>query len=97
MAAEENHILFLRQLLRHALMEGGSLGRYIDGPGFFPDFLRHRSPGPVHRLSLHDHARAAAVGVIVHFIVLIVCKVTNIDGIQTNRSIFDGPACDAGL
>ena len=71
MAAEKNKLLFLCQLLGDGLAEHASLGRGVDDAGAFSQLRTQVLEGPVHRPRLHDHAGPAAVGGVVHVVVLI--------------------------
>src|SRR5699024_10608666 len=92
MAAQENQILFLRELLRHGLMKDRSLGRHINSPGLTPEPLCHRLPRLIDRLRLHDHAGSAAIRVVVYLAMFISRVIADVDGFQTNGTFFDGPS-----
>ena len=99
MPTQKNQLFLLRKLLCHLLGKGFALGTHKQHPHrlFALCRLCDGFPGIINRLRLHQHARAAAVRVIVHLIVLILRIIADIDRMDSDQPFLDRPSQNARL
>ena len=88
-AADEDEIVIVR--LRRAA------GGEEDGMHRRADLIADRAPAAPQRVTLHDRAAAAAVGVIVHLVLLVGGIVPDLVGVDLDEPLFLRPAEDAGV
>ena len=98
MAADEDEIVIVcLQLPRLGLVERRAAGGEEDGVHRRADLIADRAPAAPQRVTLHDRAAAAAVGVIVHLVLLVGGIVPDLVGVDLDEPLFLRPAEDAGV
>ena len=83
MSAKKNQIFLLRQLLCHALRKGSAL-RCHENHARMLRFRQKALIGIINRLSLHHKPCAAAIGIIVHMLMLILREIADIHRLYGN-------------
>ena len=88
-------VVVRQQLPGLGLGEGGPAGGEVDGAGFLrAEALPDVGPAPVEGVRLHHRPPAAAVGVVVHLLLLIDGKVPDLVGVDADIAPLLGPAQD---
>ena len=97
MPAKDNKIFLRRKLLYYLLIQRSSLGRHIYKPWLciFTKLAYYGHYAVVNGLSLHNHTRSAAVGLIVNPAVLVKGIVPYIVAVYLNKTRLPAPAHNA--
>ena len=94
MPAEKDEVFLLRQLFGALLGQHGPSGREQDAPG--RKILHRRAHAVENRLRGHDHARAAAVRIVVTAVMLVERIIPDVDRFYGQNAVVNGAAGDAG-
>ena len=91
-AADQGKILFQGQFARQGLAERAAARRHEQHPAGAFDGTQ----GPGHGLALHDHARPAAVGPVVHMAVLVSAEGARVVKAERHHAGFAGATHEGG-
>ena len=80
MSAQENQILFFGKVFRHSLVKDAALWSQVDHARSVADFFLDGLVSEVDRLCLHQHTCAAAVRIIIDFLVFVERIIADVDG-----------------
>ena len=94
-AADQNQVIQLAQPDSVCLAEGMATGRQVNGVHRSPGLVAHRLPAAIKGICRHDGSPTAAVGIIVHLILLVCRVVPNLVGIDGNIAPLLGATQDA--
>ena len=99
MSTQKHQFVTLGQFLRHTLGKRRSLWSHVYNAhsSLGGEFFCHTLICIIHRLCLHQHARTATVGVIVHPSMLIPTEIPDIHSFNTNLILLYGPSGNAGI
>ena len=92
MAADQHQILHLAQADGICLPEGMAAGGQINGMHRPGGLVAHRFPAAVQGICRHHRAATAAVGIVVHLILLVGGIVPDLMGFDTDEAPFLCPA-----
>ena len=91
-AAQQRNIIELRQLLDPLLGQGLALRRHIDKMRALAELIAKRHEAVVDGLSLHYHTCAAAVGRVIHTVMLIFRIIADIAAVYLDAAVLSRSA-----
>ena len=95
MAADDDDVVQLAQTDGVGLLEGMAAGGHVNGMDGAACLIADGFPAAVQGIGLHDRAAAAAVGVVVHLVLLVGGIVPDLVGLNGDEAALLGTAQDA--